>query len=80
MGTFGAIVAGVGLPFFSVLLSRVSDSFLLDYDDPDKLTSKVNDTSLYFLLLGIGIMVFSFIGLFGWTIAGKHLLRNVVLL
>lgn len=71
VGSAGAILAGAALPFFSVLLSRVTDSFLLDYNEPDKLRDRVNETSLYFFLLGIGVMVFSFFGLFCWTWVGK---------
>lgn len=69
VGTLGSAATGAALPFFSVLLSRVTNAFL---GTTSTLEATVNQTSLYFLILGIGIMVVSFFGIFCWNLTGKN--------
>lgn len=73
VGTVGSGATGAALPFFSVLLSRVTNAFLYGSTD----TSEVNSTALYFLLLGIGIMFASFAGIASWTYAGARITTKV---
>lgn len=73
VGTVGSGATGAALPFFSVLLSRVTNAFLYGSTD----TSEVNSTALYFLLLGIGIMFASFAGIACWTYAGARITTRV---
>lgn len=68
LGVVGSVITGAALPFFSVLLSRVTNAFL--FPNNSNLEHTVNQTALYFLLLGIGIMVASFTGIAAWTLAG----------
>lgn len=78
-GTLGSLATGAALPCFSILLAQVSSTFgnweyqvLLDPSSESELVDQVNNTALWFVVLGIAVCVCATVGLAGWSITGKR--------
>ncbi|ANB14367.1 ATP-binding cassette alpha-factor transporter STE6 [Sugiyamaella lignohabitans] len=60
-----SIVAGAALPMFTLVFGNLTQEFSAFFTgenpDPEKFQAGINHNTLYFLYLGIGIIVFSFV-------------------
>lgn len=81
VGYFCSIVAGAALPMFTLvvgdLTQKFNNFFTSPNPDPNEFQNSVNHNTLYFLYLGIGIIVFTFIDTFIHVDRGEVLASRI---
>lgn len=80
-GYFCSIVEGAALPMFTLvfggLTQEFTEFFTSENPDPNKFQDKVDSFSLYFLYLGIGIIVFTFLATYIHVERGEVLAARI---
>lgn len=75
-----SIISGAALPMFTLVfgsITQVFNDFLVNGTDPDEFQSVVNDKTLYFLYLGIGIGVTSYLQTFLHVDRGEVIVARI---
>lgn len=71
IGTIAAMLNGVGLPLFSLLIGNSVDS-LGPKSPPEQVVAETGKLSLMLLGLGIGTLLVAYIGFSSWMITGER--------
>ncbi|EFJ32986.1 ATP-binding cassette transporter [Selaginella moellendorffii] len=72
LGTVGASVHGAAIPGFFVFFGKMIDEFGKDYNNPHKMGHEVSKYSLYFVYLGLVILVAAWLEVSCWTYTGER--------
>lgn len=69
LGAFGAFCNGAAFPSFSIIFGNMTDSFSSSGDD---LVYTAGMNSIYFLIVGLGTFLMSFLMFSTWMITGER--------
>ncbi len=72
VGTFFAVIAGAAFPFFALILGDVMDRL-----NGTNMMEVVAELALWFIYLGIGLLVSSYIEMMCWLISAENQARTV---
>ncbi|KAK2738609.1 GTPase-activating protein [Onygenales sp. PD_40] len=78
--SFGAIAGGAILPLFTILFGAMAGTFqgiFLHTITQEKFNSELQKYALYFVYLGIGLFVLTYIATFGFIYAGEHISQKI---
>jgi ATP-binding cassette subfamily B (MDR/TAP) protein 1 len=78
-GSIAAVLNGAILPAFSVLIGLLMDAFRPEkFADPNySLSTEINKIALYFVYIGIGAFILSYLETGMWMLAGERQIRRV---
>lgn len=71
IGTIAAMANGIAMPMFALIFGNMTDSFSPDKSAED-VVSKAGEQSIWFLLVGIGTFLCSWIMFATWMISGEN--------
>ncbi|XP_024534012.1 ABC transporter B family member 10 isoform X3 [Selaginella moellendorffii] len=72
VGAIGACAHGAAIPVFFIFFGKLIDEFGANYDNPTKLGHGVSKYALYFVYLGLAILVAAWLEVACWTYTGER--------